>query len=130
MCGLRPPSGEHLDSTFKEVGAVLCEADHVEERPSGFDVHENIDVTVGPIVATRDRARTQGHYRRRDGPRVRESHRDARADGRSSRDHNGAWPAGVSMNQKRSCLGSEGGGRGTLVRAFYRFVLTDLRHVP
>jgi hypothetical protein len=48
--------GEHLDSTFRQLGEILFEADHVEERSSRFDVDEHVDVAVGPIVAARDRA--------------------------------------------------------------------------
>ena len=47
--------GEHFDSTFEQLGEILFEADHVEERSSGFDVDENVDVAVRPIVAARDR---------------------------------------------------------------------------
>ena len=46
--------GQHGYAPLEQRLQILLECDHIQQRPPGFDVDEEIDVAVGSIIAARD----------------------------------------------------------------------------
>jgi hypothetical protein len=53
---------DHIDRSLEQAGDVTLHADAIEDRDVriGVEFDQNIDVAVGPVVATRDRAEQGG----------------------------------------------------------------------